>query len=136
MFDFGVGYSEMLVLAIVAVIVIGPKDLPKVLRTFGQFMNKARAMSREFQGHVDAAMKDAGVAGLKKDMMHMRESISTSTSAPANPVISTAPPKFGSGNTYITSSATRDFETHFGNTDAAGETRVAGVVHLEPEPSK
>ena len=51
-FGFGVGYSELFVLAIIAVVVIGPKDLPKVLRTFGQFMNKARAISREFQGHV------------------------------------------------------------------------------------
>jgi sec-independent protein translocase protein TatB len=131
MFDFGVGYSEMLVLAIVAVIVIGPKDLPKVLRTIGQFMNKARGMSREFQGHVDAAMKDAGVDGLKKDMMQMRESISTSASAP-----STAAPKFPSGNTYMTGSAVRDFEAQFGNTGSTGETRVAGVVHLEPEASK
>lgn len=136
MFDFGVGYSEMLVLAIVAVIVIGPKDLPKVLRTIGQFMNKARGMSREFQGHVDAAMKDAGVDGLKKDMMQMRQSISTAAGAPANPAASTAAPKFGSGNTYITSSATRDFETHFGNTGGAGETRVANVLHMEPEVSK
>ena len=133
MFDFGVGYSEMLVLAIVAVIVIGPKDLPKVLRTFGQFMNKARNMSREFQTHVDAAMKDAGVDGIKKDMMQMRESIGTATSAP---VSSTTAPKFPTGNLYATSNAQRDFETHFGNTGGTGETRVAGVVHLEPEASK
>ncbi|MEI2806715.1 MAG: Sec-independent protein translocase protein TatB [Albidovulum sp.] len=68
MFDFGVGYSELFVIAVVAVIVIGPKDLPRVLRTFGQFMNKARRMAGEFQGHVDAAMKDAGVADVRKDI--------------------------------------------------------------------
>ena len=38
MFDFGVGYSELFVLALIAVIVIGPKDLPKVLRAFGKMM--------------------------------------------------------------------------------------------------
>jgi Tat protein translocase TatB subunit len=63
MFDFGVGYSELFVLVVIAVIVIGPKDLPRVLRTFGQFSRKAKGMAREFQGHVDAAMKDAGVDG-------------------------------------------------------------------------
>ena len=42
MFDFGVGYSELFVLALIAVIVIGPKDLPKVLRAFGKMMTKAR----------------------------------------------------------------------------------------------
>jgi sec-independent protein translocase protein TatB len=132
MFDFGVGYSEMLVLAIVAIIVIGPKDLPKVLRTLGQFMNKARGMAREFQGHVDAAMKDAGVDGIKKDMMQMRQSIGQGAGPP---VASTTAPKFPTGNAYMTSNATRDFETHFGTTDASGETRVAGVLHVEATPS-
>ena len=72
MFDFGVGYSEMFVLALIAIIVIGPKDLPKVLRTFGRFMAKARGLAREFQGHVDQAMRDAGVDDLKKDVQSLK----------------------------------------------------------------
>jgi Tat protein translocase TatB subunit len=75
MFDFGVGYTELFVLAIIAAIVIGPKDLPKVLRSFGQFMNKARGMAREFQGHVDAAMRDSGADTLKKDFQDLRKSV-------------------------------------------------------------
>ncbi len=72
MFDFGVGYSEMFVLALIAVIVIGPKDLPKVLRGFGRMMTKVRGMSREFQGHVDTAMKDAGLDDVKKDLAALK----------------------------------------------------------------
>jgi sec-independent protein translocase protein TatB len=72
MFDFGVGYSEMFVLALIAVIVIGPKDLPKVLRAFGQMMTKMRGMAREFQGHVDSAMKDAGLDDVKKDLQALK----------------------------------------------------------------
>ncbi len=72
MFDFGVGYSEMFVLALIAVIVIGPKDLPKVLRAFGRMMTKVRSMSREFQGHVDSAMKDAGLEDVKKDLAALK----------------------------------------------------------------
>ena len=72
MFDFGVGYSEMFVLALIAVIVIGPKDLPKVLRAFGQMMTKMRGMAREFQGHVDSAMKDAGLEDVKKDLQGLK----------------------------------------------------------------
>jgi sec-independent protein translocase protein TatB len=72
MFDFGVGYSEMFVLALIAVIVIGPKDLPKVLRAFGRMMTKVRGLSREFQGHVDAAMKDAGLEDVKKDFAALK----------------------------------------------------------------
>ena len=72
MFDFGVGYSELFVLALIAVIVIGPKDLPKVLRAFGKMMTKARGMAREFQGHVDSAMKDAGLDDVKKDLQGLK----------------------------------------------------------------
>ncbi len=72
MFDFGVGYSEMFVLALIAIIVIGPKDLPKVLRGFGRMMTKVRGMSREFQGHVDSAMKDAGLEDVKKDLAALK----------------------------------------------------------------
>ena len=45
---FGLGWSEMLVVGIVALIVIGPKDLPGLFRSIGQFTGKARMMAREF----------------------------------------------------------------------------------------
>ena len=90
MFDFGVGYSELFVLALVAVIVIGPKDLPRVLRTFGQFMNKARRMAGEFQTHVDAAMKDSGVADIRKDIEQAKGAVTQVMNTPSiiPPVIS------------------------------------------------
>ena len=53
MFDFGIGSFELMMLAIVAIIVVGPKDLPKLLRTIGQFTTKIRGMAREFQGYLD-----------------------------------------------------------------------------------
>jgi sec-independent protein translocase protein TatB len=129
MFDFGVGYSEMLVLAVIAVIVIGPKDLPKVLRTFGQFMRKAKGMAREFQGHVDAAMKDAGVDGLKKDLTEMKSVMSNSVSAPGGvmPASSLSP-----STSYAVSSSLKDFESYFGATGAEGETRVGGEKVTSP----
>ena len=68
MFDFGVGYTEMFVIAVVAIIVIGPKDLPRVLRALGQTVAKMRGMAREFQGHLDSAMKDAGLEDVKKEI--------------------------------------------------------------------
>jgi sec-independent protein translocase protein TatB len=124
MFDFGVGYSEMFVLAVIAVIVIGPKDLPKVLRTFGQFMRKAKGMAREFQGHVDAAMKDAGVDGLKKDLTEMKSVMSATVSAPGGVM---APALLSPSSSYALSSSQKDFESFFGSTGAEGETRVAGT---------
>jgi sec-independent protein translocase protein TatB len=124
MFDFGVGYSEMFVLAVIAVIVIGPKDLPKVLRTFGQFMRKAKGMANEFQGHVDAAMKDAGVDGLKKDLTEMKSVMSGAVSAPGG-VMDAA--TLSPSSSYALSTSQKEFETYFGSTGAVGETNVAGI---------
>ncbi len=72
MFDFGIGYTELLVIAIVAIIVIGPKDLPRVLRALGRMTAKLRAMAREFQGHVDAAMRETGFDEVKRDLQSMK----------------------------------------------------------------
>jgi sec-independent protein translocase protein TatB len=72
MFDFGVGYTEMFLIAVVAIIVIGPKDLPRVLRTFGKTIGKMRGMAREFQGHLDSAMKEAGLHDVKKEFNNLK----------------------------------------------------------------
>jgi len=76
MFDFGIGYTELVVIALVAIIVIGPKDLPRVLRGLGRMMTKARGMAREFQGHMDAAMKEAGLDEVKRDLQSLKNPIS------------------------------------------------------------
>ena len=72
MFDFGVGYTEMLLIALVAIIVIGPKDLPRVLRGFGKSLAKMRGLAREFQGHLDDAMREAGVEDIKKEFQSLK----------------------------------------------------------------
>jgi sec-independent protein translocase protein TatB len=72
MFDFGIGYTELIVIAVVAIIVIGPKDLPRVLRALGRMMAKLRSMAREFQGHLDAAMRESGFDEVKKDLQSIK----------------------------------------------------------------
>ncbi len=72
MFDFGIGYTELFVVAVVAIIVIGPKDLPRVLRAFGKTIAKMRGMAREFQGHLDSAMKEAGLDEVKKEISNLK----------------------------------------------------------------
>lgn len=68
MFDFGIGSFELMMLAIVAIIVVGPKDLPKLLRSIGQFTTKIRGMAREFQGYLDEAARDTGLDDVKKEV--------------------------------------------------------------------
>lgn len=65
---FDIGWSEMAVIAVVAIVVIGPKDLPKVMRAVGQFTAKARGMAREFQNSMDDLAREADVADTKRDL--------------------------------------------------------------------
>ncbi len=63
---FDIGWSELLVIAVVALIAIGPKELPGVLRMVGQWMGKARRMASDFQGQFNEAMREAEMADIKK----------------------------------------------------------------------
>lgn len=60
-----IGWSEILVIAVVALLVIGPKDLPKALRTFGKFTAQMRKMAGEFRKQFDDALKEAELSDLK-----------------------------------------------------------------------
>src|SRR5262245_34768123 len=71
---FDIGWSELLVIGIVALIAIGPKELPGVLRTVGAYMGKIRRMASEFQGQFQEAMREAEMADLKKSVDEMTES--------------------------------------------------------------
>lgn len=63
---FGMGWSEMVLIGIVALIVVGPKDLPGMFRTLGQFTGKARGMAREFSKAMEAAADESGVKDISK----------------------------------------------------------------------
>ena len=60
-----IGWSELVLVGIVALIVVGPKELPRMFRTVGQYVGKARGMAREFQRAMDRAADDAGVTDIK-----------------------------------------------------------------------
>jgi sec-independent protein translocase protein TatB len=63
---FGIDGSEFLLFAVVALVVIGPKDLPKAMRVVGRFVGKARAMSRHFRSGIDAMIREAELEEMEK----------------------------------------------------------------------
>jgi sec-independent protein translocase protein TatB len=73
---FDIGWSEFVLIAVVALIAIGPKELPGVLRMVGQWMGKARKMAAEFQGQFQEAMREAEMADLKKSFDEVRDAAS------------------------------------------------------------
>jgi sec-independent protein translocase protein TatB len=77
---FDIGWSELVLIGVVALIAIGPKELPGVLRMVGQWMGKARKMAAEFQGQFQEAMREAEMVELKKSFDEVKEAASSFTS--------------------------------------------------------
>lgn len=69
---FDIGWTEMLVIAIVMIVVVGPKDLPKMLRTFGKMTTKMRSMAGDFQKQFNEALKEAELDDVKKSVDALR----------------------------------------------------------------
>jgi sec-independent protein translocase protein TatB len=97
---FGIGWSEFVVIGVVALIAIGPKELPGVLRMVGQSLGKIRRMANEFQGQFQEAMREAEMADLRKEFDEISKSAtdvanidpvaetnSDTSAAPAEPVV-------------------------------------------------
>ena len=76
MFDIGGG--ELVVIGIVALVAIGPKELPTVLRTVGRYMGKVKRMSAEFQGQFQEALREAELHDLKKQADDIASTVSGS----------------------------------------------------------
>jgi len=67
----GIHWPEFMLIAVVTVLVVGPKELPRVLRTFTQIMRKIRGLSKEFQDTMSDLAKEADVDDMKKDFVEI-----------------------------------------------------------------
>jgi sec-independent protein translocase protein TatB len=133
-------------IVLLAIIVVGPKDLPILLRRFGQFMNKMRGMARDFQGHVDVAMKVAGLEDVQKDLQSLKSGVATAMNPVQSALSGAAASMMDEGRKPATAapapsvmtadaaplmaslpklSGSNDFDRIF-KSSGAGETRVQG----------
>ncbi len=69
----GIGFTEMVLLVVVAIVVIGPKDLPLMMRRFGQFTGKIRAMAFEFKQGFDELGRQAELEELRKEVAELKK---------------------------------------------------------------
>jgi sec-independent protein translocase protein TatB len=81
---FDIGWTELMVIGVVALVVIGPKDLPDMFRTMGRFTAKARSMARDFQRAMEAAADEAGVKDVAKDLKNVTSARSMGLDAVKN----------------------------------------------------
>lgn len=69
---FDIGWSELLLIAAIAIIFVGPKDLPKMMRTVGQYVAKVRGMAREFQSSFDELARETELEELRKEVASLK----------------------------------------------------------------
>ena len=74
---FDIGWSELLVIAIVAIVVVGPKDLPKLMRTFGFYAGKVRRAAADFQRQFHEAMAESEADEVRKNLESIRAGMGT-----------------------------------------------------------
>src|SRR3569833_924546 len=79
LFIFDIGWSELVVIGVVALIAIGPKELPTVLRTLGQYMGKLKRMSFEFQSQFQEALRKAELSDLKQHAQDIQSTVTDFT---------------------------------------------------------
>src|SRR5262249_59875660 len=103
------------IIAVIALVVIGPKELPAVLRTVGQWMGKIRRMAAEFQGQFQEAMREAEMADLKKSI----DSITEATRGIGDPL----------------GTVTQNIESAFTDKPATPAAPSAAATPSEPEPA-
>jgi sec-independent protein translocase protein TatB len=96
---FDIGYSELLLIGIVALLVIGPKDLPRVMREVGGWVNKGRSMARHFRSGLDTMMRESELEEMNRKWAEQNRSIMqqslpepTGTVAPAAADAAADPP--------------------------------------------
>jgi sec-independent protein translocase protein TatB len=93
---FDIGWSELLVIAIVAIVVVGPKGLPGLMRTFGHYAGKLRLAASDFQRQFEAAMAESEVDAVRKNIENIRSGLDKPVMLPkqenASPPAAMGPP--------------------------------------------
>jgi sec-independent protein translocase protein TatB len=115
-------WGEIMVIGGVALIVIGPKDLPKALRTLGQMTTKMRRMAGEFQSQFNDAMREAELDDVRKEVEALNRQVASSTSTAFNPIQTIRDELKGAVEAKPLPS---------GTSDAAGSTPVAEISSPE-----
>ena len=79
---FDVGWSELVVIGVVALVVIGPRDLPGALRTLGRLVGQVKRMASDFQGQFNEALREAELDGLRREVDDLRRSTRSALATP------------------------------------------------------
>lgn len=115
---FDIGWSELLIIAAVAIIFVGPKDLPRMMRTIGRYVTKVRSMAREFQSSFEDLARETELEELRKEVTGIRDAATAPLKKLQQEI--DKPVKIGGGGAGAAAAA------------AASEARAAEIAAGEP----
>jgi len=133
-----IGWMELLVIGVVALIVVGPKDLPVMFRRLGQFTGRIRAMARDFQRAMDDAADETGMSDLNRDLRnaakYTRNPAKAGTDALKDAFGDIDPDKYPEGSHTRAAAEKRDTAAKQAKSKAAERkaAREAGDAPAEP----
>jgi sec-independent protein translocase protein TatB len=135
---FDIGWSELLVIAVVAIVVVGPKDLPRLMRTFGHYAGKLRRMTAEFQLQFEEAMREAEVEEVREAMESVRDATpGFDLSAPIDRPVMLPKPAAATSATEpapTPKAKTKKASSAKSRKTAARKTRVSKTLALKASP--
>ena len=130
---FGIDSPELLVIAIVALVVIGPKELPGLLRTWGRWMAQMRGMASEFRGHVDEMIRQTELEDVKKQLAGTSDGLDLKSLDPTQQIKQHIQEGMTEGE-----KAFSEAKTNFDNPLAEPESapQIAAEPAVEPAPAE
>jgi sec-independent protein translocase protein TatB len=94
---FDIGWSELLVIAVVAIVVMGPKELPRLMRTFGHYTGKLRRAAGEFQRQFEDAVRESELDEIRKALHDVRDTSADLSTSIDKPLMTAKPPAAAAG---------------------------------------
>jgi sec-independent protein translocase protein TatB len=132
---FEIGWSELLVIAVVAVVVIGPKDLPRVLRGVGQWTSRMKRMAREFQNQFNEALREAELEDVRKDVEAIGRDLRGQVEATGNSIKQEMNVALPASSTPAPDMATPPATVEPAAEKPASQLEIASSVMTNPPPA-
>jgi len=129
---FGIDSPELLVIAVVALVVIGPKELPGLLKTWGRWMAQMRGMATEFRGHVDEMVRQSELDQVKQQLLDSTGGLDFKSLDPTKEMRATIQEGMSEGEKAL-AEAKSSFDNPLAEPESAPQIAVESIPESAPE---
>ncbi len=131
---FGIDSPELLVIAVVALVVIGPKELPGLLKTWGKWMAQMRGMASEFRGHVDEMVRQSELDQVKQQLLDSTSGLDIKSLDPTKQIRETIQEGMSEGEKAL-AEAKSSFDNVLAEPESAPQIAAEPASAALPEPA-